>query len=83
MANRYFYVLRDRTEFENVLGCFDSLDEVATYLGITRREIHLQREAFHPVFDLCPADWIGFSDVYCVWRDKILYRYDVKVLETL
>lgn len=83
MKYRYFYVLRDRTEFENVLGCFDTLDEVANFLGITRRELHLQREAYPLLLDIGCEDWSEFSDHYCLWRDKILYRYEVKDLENL
>lgn len=71
---RYFYVLRDRTEFSNVLGCFDTIKEVADFLGVSSREIYLQ--IAHPFVELG-------TDVYAIWHDKILYRYDVKVLENI
>lgn len=71
---RYFYVLRDCTEYQNVLGCFDTIVEVALFLGVTTREIFLQASQ--------PLHHLG-SDVFAVWQDKILYRYDVKVLESL
>lgn len=74
MRYLYFYVLRDRTEYQNVLGCFDTISEVAAFLGVTDREIYLQ--IAHPFVELG-------TDVYAIWHDKILYRYDVKVLENL
>lgn len=76
--HRYFYVLRDRTEFENVLATFDTLGEAAEYLGITPRELYYkQADIMVNMRSTYPPD------VYAVWLDKILYVYDVKVLEKL
>lgn len=78
MKHRYFYVLRDLTEYENVLATFDTLEEVADYMGITVRAIHVKNELLH-YFDQFP-DFHAPADFYAVWDDKILYRYDVNLL---
>lgn len=78
MSYRYFYVLRDRTEYENVLATFDTIEQAAEYLGITPRELYYkQADIMVNMRSTYPPD------VYAVWRDKILYVYDVKVLKNL